>query len=73
MKQILAPLTAIVFQILVSSGERVASGSEIMLLEAMKMEIPVETDSSGVVAHVLVKEGDAVQEGDPLLELDDDM
>lgn len=71
MKQILAPLTAIVFQILVSPGERVASGSEIMLLEAMKMEIPVETDSNGVVAHVLVKEGDAVQEGDPLLELDD--
>lgn len=73
MKRILAPLTAIVFKILVSPGERVASGSEIMLLEAMKMEIPVETESGGVVAHVLVQEGDSVQEGDPLLELDADV
>lgn len=73
MKRILAPLTAIVYQILVAQGERVVAGSEIMLLEAMKMEIPVETESSGTVAHVLVQEGDSVQEGDALLELDVDV
>jgi len=73
MKRILAPLTAIVYQIRVAPGDRVAAGTEIMILEAMKMEIPVETESSGTVAHLLVQEGDSIQEGEPLIELNEDV
>lgn len=73
MKHILAPLTAIVYQILVSPGDQVTTGTEIMILEAMKMEIPVEAESSGTVAKVLVQEGDSVQEGELLIELNEDV
>jgi acetyl-CoA carboxylase biotin carboxyl carrier protein len=73
MKRIHAPLTAIVYQILVAQGDHVTAGTEIMILEAMKMEIPVEAESSGTVAQVLVQEGDSVQEGEPLIELNEDV
>ena len=41
-----------------------------MILESMKMEMPVEAEDEGTVAEILVEEGQAVQEGDPLVVLE---
>jgi acetyl-CoA carboxylase biotin carboxyl carrier protein len=58
-----------VWKIEVSSGEVVEEGQVLMILESMKMEIPVEAPAAGRVGAVLVAEGAAVAEEQPLLEL----
>jgi biotin carboxyl carrier protein len=50
----------------VDEGTEVAAGDTIVILESMKMEIPVLTEIAGVVRDVAVHEGDVVQEGDVL-------
>jgi len=69
MSEIRAPITGNVWQILVSEGDEVAVDDVVVVLESMKLEIPVEADSAGVVQRVLVGVGDAVGEDDPLVEL----
>ncbi|MCU7815647.1 MAG: sodium-extruding oxaloacetate decarboxylase subunit alpha [Candidatus Thiodiazotropha sp. (ex Lucinoma kastoroae)] len=64
-----APLSGNIHAIKVAVGEQVAAGDVVMVLEAMKMETEVRASSGGTVAQVLVKEGDAVQVGSPLLSL----
>ncbi len=71
MTSVVASLAGVVFKILVSPGDPVVSGQEVVRLESMKMEIPLETEQVGIVREVLVKEGDFVNEGDPLVILDD--
>ena len=66
MYELKAELTATVWVMRAEVGQRVAAGDEIMILESMKMEIPVETEVSGVVSELLVGEGSAVAEGDVL-------
>ncbi len=63
---IVAELVGTVLRVLVTEGEEVAAGDTIVLLESMKMEIPVLTETAGVVQDVAVREGDNVQEGDVL-------
>ena len=63
---IVAELVGNVLKVVVKQGDRVAAGDTIVLLESMKMEIPVLTESAGVVKDVAVREGDNVQEGDVL-------
>jgi acetyl-CoA carboxylase biotin carboxyl carrier protein len=48
----------------------VTVGQEVAILESMKMEIPAEAEVAGVVAELLVAEGDAVADGDPLMRVD---
>jgi oxaloacetate decarboxylase alpha subunit len=50
-------------------GQSVAAGDVIMIMEAMKMETEIRSPTAGVVAELLVKEGDAVQVGQALLTL----
>ena len=50
---------------------RVAAGDELVLLESMKMEIPVLTEGPGRIAEVKVTAGDVVQEGEVLVVIDD--
>jgi acetyl-CoA carboxylase biotin carboxyl carrier protein len=69
MSEIRAPITGNVWQILVSEGDQVAVDDVVVILESMKLEIPVEADTAGVVQRVLVAVGDAVAEDDPLVEL----
>jgi len=69
MSEIRAPITGNVWQILVSEGDEVAVDDVVVILESMKLEIPVGADGAGVVARVLVAVGDAVAEDDPLVEL----
>ena len=64
-----APLSGNIFKVLVSAGDSVSEGQVVMILEAMKMETEVRASKAGQVAAVKVKEGDAVQVGDTLLEI----
>ncbi|MCU7853467.1 MAG: sodium-extruding oxaloacetate decarboxylase subunit alpha [Candidatus Thiodiazotropha sp. (ex Monitilora ramsayi)] len=66
---ITAPLSGNIHTIKVAAGQSVNTGDVVMVLEAMKMETEVRASSSGTVAQILVKEGDAVQVGTPLLSL----
>ena len=68
--QIRAEMVANVLQILVSAGDQVESGDSMLILESMKMEIPVLAERAGTVLSLGVAVGDVVQEGDVLVELD---
>ena len=65
-----AEMVANVLQVYVAPGDAVAAGDTVVLLESMKMEIPVLSEDSGRVSAVNVGPGDVVQEGDPLVTLD---
>ncbi|MYA52960.1 MAG: acetyl-CoA carboxylase biotin carboxyl carrier protein subunit [Dehalococcoidia bacterium] len=56
-----------VFEVLVSAGAPVSAGQEVIVLESMKMEIPVECPEAGTVAEVLVSPEETVEEGQTLL------
>lgn len=60
-------LVANVIAVHVTEGERVESGTELVLLESMKMEIPVLAQLAGTVEAVRVAVGDVVQEGETLV------
>ncbi|WP_017612189.1 biotin/lipoyl-binding carrier protein [Nocardiopsis salina] len=66
MAEIRAEMVANIFELQVAEGERVEAGGTLLLLESMKMEIPVLTEGAGTVTRVAVAEGDVVQEGDLL-------
>jgi acetyl-CoA carboxylase biotin carboxyl carrier protein len=67
---IVAEMVANVMSVSVEPGDEVAAGDSVVLLESMKMEIPVLTEKPGVVTAVKVSPGDVVQEGDILVSLD---
>lgn len=69
--EIVAEMVANVLSVAVSPGDKVATGDTVVLLESMKMEIPVIAEQPGTVRAVKVGPGDVVQEGDVLLELTD--
>jgi acetyl-CoA carboxylase biotin carboxyl carrier protein len=69
MAQVKAHITGTVWKIEVKVGEAVTEGQTVVVLESMKMEMPVESPSAGQVSAVLVKEGQSVEEGAPLVEL----
>jgi len=64
-----AHITGTVWKIEVKVGDQVAEGQTVVILESMKMEMPVESPAAGKVKAVLVKEGDSVEEGRPLVEI----
>jgi biotin carboxyl carrier protein len=68
-EQIIADIAANVWKVLVSEGSVVAAGDTLVILEAMKMEIPVEAERAGTVARLLVSEGDVLEEGDLIAEV----
>jgi pyruvate carboxylase subunit B len=59
-----------VVELLVEVGQEVASGQGLVVLEAMKMENEILAESAGVVRQILVEPGQAVEAGDPLLEME---
>ena len=69
MKKVLSPVAGTVFKIQTSVGAAIAVDDEVRLIESMKMEIPVPTETAGTVKEILVTEGDAVKEGQALLAL----
>ncbi|WP_442599396.1 acetyl-CoA carboxylase biotin carboxyl carrier protein subunit [Neobacillus sp. D3-1R] len=70
MKEITASMAGTVFNILISQGEEIQLGQQVLVLESMKMEIPVESQFSGKVVELKVNIGDFVNEGDVLLVLE---
>ena len=63
-QEVRAEMVANVWKIVVAEGDSVADGDTLLILESMKMEIPVLAESDGRVAALHVAEGDVVQEGD---------
>ena len=59
----IAEVSGTVWKLLVVVGQHVNEGDELILIESMKMEIPVITEDGGVVQEILVKEKDPVAEG----------
>lgn len=70
MTEIEAHITGTVWKIEVAVGDRVSEGDSVVVLESMKMEMPVEAEDSGQVAEVRCEEGQSVSEGDVLVVLD---
>lgn len=66
---ICAPITGTVWKIQVAVGDSVTEGQSVVILESMKMEMPVEASEAGKVSEVLVQEGQPVEEGDVLVRL----
>jgi acetyl-CoA carboxylase biotin carboxyl carrier protein len=62
--EVLAEMVANVWKIVASQGDAVAEGDTIVILESMKMEIPVLAEASGTLTELRVTEGQVVQEGD---------
>ncbi len=65
-EEIRAEMVANVWKIVVAAGDAVEEGDTLMIMESMKMENPVLTESDGTVVQLAVTEGDVVQEGDLL-------
>ncbi len=64
-----APLSGNIFKVMVSEGQQVQKDEVIMILEAMKMETEVRVTDAGKITCLMVKEGDSVLVGEPLLEM----
>jgi acetyl-CoA carboxylase biotin carboxyl carrier protein len=62
--EVRAEMVANVWKIVVQQGDAVTDGDTLVILESMKMEIPVVAESSGTVSELRVEEGQVVQEGD---------
>jgi biotin carboxyl carrier protein len=69
-EEIKAHITGEVFQITTQPGDRVQAGDPVIVLESMKMEIPVEAPRAGAVKEIRVKEGQTVQEGETVAVLE---
>ncbi len=69
-EEIKAHITGVVFQVTAKAGDTVAAGDAVIVLESMKMEIPVEAPRAGSVKEIAVQEGQTVQEGDIVALLD---
>ena len=70
MADVLAHITGTVWKIEVAVGDTVEEGDTVVILESMKMEMPVEAEDDGTVKEVRCEEGQSVQEGDVLVVLD---
>ena len=62
-----AELVASVLKVGVTVGQQVTAEDEVVLLESMKMEIPVLAEVAGTVSEVVARTGDVVRDGDPLV------
>jgi len=69
-EKVCAHITGTVWKIEVEEGQSVREGQVLVILESMKMEMPLEAPRAGAVAKIHVTEGQAVAEGDPLLTLE---
>ncbi|NUP46449.1 MAG: biotin/lipoyl-binding carrier protein [Catenulispora sp.] len=68
-EEVRAEMVANVWKVVVAEGAEVEDGDTIVILESMKMEIPVLAEVSGTVTRLAVAEGDVVQEGDLIAEI----
>ncbi|SFJ67300.1 Biotin-requiring enzyme [Streptosporangium canum] len=70
MAEVRAEMVANVWKVLVAQGDTVEDGDTLVILESMKMEIPVISEGDGVITELKVAEGDVIQEGDLIAVID---
>ena len=70
MAEVRAEMVANVWRVVVAEGDQVSEGDTLVILESMKMEIPVLAEESGTVTKLHVAEGDVVQEDDLIAVID---
>ena len=63
-------IQAVIWKINVDVGQKVDIGDTVVILESMKMEIPIESEFSGIVKEILINEGDQVNEDQELIILE---
>lgn len=61
-----AEIVASVLEVVVSEGDHIGEGDTVVLLESMKMEIPVLAEVAGTITEMKVSEGEVVRDGDPI-------
>lgn len=67
MREIKANMAGSIWKVNITEGETIQANQEVIILESMKMEIPISSDMSGIVQQIKVTEGDFVNEGDVLV------
>jgi acetyl-CoA carboxylase biotin carboxyl carrier protein len=70
MSEVRAEMVANVWKVVAAEGDTVADGDTLVILESMKMEIPVLAEDSGTLTRLAVAEGDVIQEGDLIAVID---
>jgi acetyl-CoA carboxylase biotin carboxyl carrier protein len=70
MSEVRGNMTGVVSDILVNKNDKVESGQQVLILESMKMHIPIQSDVSGLVKEIMVNKGDVIKPGQPLLILE---
>ncbi len=69
-EELRAEMVANVWKVVAKAGDAIEEGDTLVILESMKMEIPVIAESDGTVTQIAVNEGDVVQEGDLIAVID---
>lgn len=70
MSKVISTMAGNVWKIHVNVGDKVEEGQEVVILESMKMEIPIDAETSGTIIEIKIEEGDFVNEGDVLMEVE---
>ncbi len=70
MSEIMASMAGSVWKVLVKVGDQVEEDQDVVILESMKMEIPIAAEFDGTVIEVKINEGDFVNEGDVIVVLE---
>lgn len=67
--KVFADITGTVWKLEVSPGQRVSEGDTLLIIESMKMEIPVGAPAAGLVQEIFVAEGEMVEDGMVIMQL----
>ncbi|HLG64902.1 MAG TPA: biotin/lipoyl-containing protein [Ktedonosporobacter sp.] len=70
MKRVVSNMAGVVLEYLVQPGDTIAVDQDVVMLESMKMQIPVQSTVSGTVKELKANEGDFVDDGDVLIEVE---
>ena len=70
MKHVVSNMAGVILEFLVKPGEKISVDQDVVMLESMKMQIPVQSTVNGTVKAIKVNEGDFVDDGDVLLEVE---
>ena len=70
MKRVVSNMAGVILEFLVKPGEKISVDQDVVMLESMKMQIPVQSTVNGIVKAIKVNEGDFVDDGDVLLEVE---
>ncbi|RAL25999.1 acetyl-CoA carboxylase biotin carboxyl carrier protein subunit [Thermoflavimicrobium daqui] len=71
MAKVYSNMAGTVWKVLVKAGDQVESDQTLIILESMKMEIPILAEQNGTVKEVKVSEGDFVNDGDVLVDIEE--